>query len=62
MWFLVFGAGPFNLCRVMSLALAGGCKRLVLHLLIMHNTPKNSGTSFLLLPDGGIVDMPVSTQ
>ena len=28
----------------------------------MYNIPKNSGTSFLLLPDGGIVDMPVSAQ
>ena len=28
----------------------------------LYNTLKNSGTSFLLLPDGGIVDMSVSPQ
>ena len=32
------------------------------HFLIMYNIPNNLGTSFLLLPDEGIVDMPVSAQ
>lgn len=50
----------FDLCRVNPLAKASGGKLHVQRFLSVYNILGISGTGFLLLPDGGIADMPVS--